>query len=141
MIESPTEILIELDLHLRSAQLLKEAGKDPVCSNREALLATSPSHAYYYAYEILEGRFWAGEPVIATSPYYSYMYADQVIRGRFEAGESSIAQDPYYAFIYAVNVLKQRFHRAEVRIMESSYQFWYERVFFATSIDWQKEGF
>lgn len=62
----------------------------------EALIATSAQYSYYYAKDVIKGRWEPGEAAIATSAQYSYCYAEYVIKGRFELGEAAIATSAWY---------------------------------------------
>jgi hypothetical protein len=53
-----------------------------------------PHWAYWYAKDVLDGRFPEGEAAIATDPYWAHWYALNVIKGRFPEGEAVIATDP-----------------------------------------------
>jgi hypothetical protein len=56
---------------------------------------SSPREAYYYALQVLKGRFQDGEKAISTDAEYSYRYAKDVLKDRFEAGESAILSSAY----------------------------------------------
>lgn len=87
---------------------------------RTALKANSPSTAFHYANEVLNGRFPEGEAAIATSVEYSYEYALDVLRGRFPEGEAIIATNGEYAYRYALKILKKRFPQGEPAIAKSA---------------------
>jgi hypothetical protein len=96
----------------------KRIYKDPVMASKWAIkhrqrfpeaepyIATRPSRprwaywAYYYARDVIGGRWPEGEPAIATSPYSAYYYARDVIGGRWPEGEPAIATSPDYANQY-----------------------------------------
>jgi hypothetical protein len=63
---------------------------------------TDPLNAYYYAKDVIGGRFPEGEAAIATDPRWAHEYARDVIRGRWPEGEAAIATgpDPYYTLAY-----------------------------------------
>jgi lambda repressor-like predicted transcriptional regulator len=69
--------------------------------------------AYYYARDVLNGRFPAGEAVIAKDAGLSYCYAKDVVKGRFPEGEAAIAKEAGWACWYAYDVLKGRFPKGE----------------------------
>jgi len=77
--------------------------------------------SYYYAENILRGRFELGEEAIAKDTVYSYYYAKNIIRGRFELGEKAIAKDAYYSYDYALSVLnRKRFELGEEAIAKDA---------------------
>ena len=53
-----------------------------------------PSAAYWYARNVLKGRFPEGEAAIAKEPETAALYADKVVKGRWPEGEAAIATDP-----------------------------------------------
>jgi hypothetical protein len=63
---------------------------------------TDPLNAYYYAKDVIGGRFPEGEAAIATDPRWAHEYARDVIGGRWPEGEAAIATgpDPYYTLAY-----------------------------------------
>jgi hypothetical protein len=67
---------------------------------------TDPHYAYWYARDVIKGRFKLGETTIAKSPFYAYHYAHDIIKGRWEQVEPTIATDEYGAYWYACNVLE-----------------------------------
>ena len=91
----------------------------------EAVIATDPEKAYRYALNVIKGRWPEAESVIATNPYYAYAYAHDVINGRWPEAEARIMTNPYYAYLYALGVIKGRWPEAEAVIATDS--FWYNR--------------
>ena len=87
----------------------------------ESIIARDAQNSLYYAENVLKGRFALGEPAIATDAVYSYDYANYVLKGRFEAGEEEIATSDSYSYLYAKNVLKGRFELAEAIIKKEKY--------------------
>ena len=79
-------------------------------------IAKDAKWSYWYAKDILHGRFPAGEPEIAKNAGMSYNYALDVIKGRFPAGEPELAKNIYLAGRYAVDVINGRFRAAEPNI-------------------------
>jgi hypothetical protein len=75
--------------------------------------AKNPSLAYYYARDVVKGRWLVGEPAIATDPEYAYWYAVDVVRGRWKGGEPVLARHPRFASAYAINAVKGRFIEGE----------------------------
>ena len=46
--------------------------------------------AYYYAYNVIEGRWPEAEATIMRDSYYAYQYAHNVIKGRWPEAEAEI---------------------------------------------------
>jgi len=67
----------------------------------------TPEQAYYKA-ENLGKRIPKLEPIICKEAFYSYYYAKDVIKGRFILGEPAISKDAYWSYCYAKNVIKGR---------------------------------
>jgi len=76
--------------------------------------------AYYYAKDVIRGRFPEGEAVIAKDVFYAYNYALCVLKDRFPEGETIIAKDVRLAYHYAMNVIKGRFPEGEAVIAQSA---------------------
>lgn len=49
--------------------------------------------AYFYARDVLKGRFHDGEPAIAADAWASFWYARHVLHGPFPAGEPAMRKD------------------------------------------------
>lgn len=75
-------------------------------------------NVFYYARDIIDGRWPAGEAVIAKDSEFAYRYAMAILNGRFPLGEAVIASDGYSAFHYAKNVIKGRWPLAEKMLHE-----------------------
>jgi hypothetical protein len=56
--------------------------------------------AYFYAYDVIEGRFPEGEEAISRDAVYAYLYARDIIKGRWPEGEEVISKDAYWAREY-----------------------------------------
>lgn len=82
----------------------------------EFVIAKDAQYAYWYAEEIIKGRFRLGEQIIATNPEFSYSYANNIIKGRFELGENIISKSPKYSYRYAAHILNSRFPLGESAI-------------------------
>jgi len=65
----------------------------------------TPYQAYYKARN-LGKRIPELEPAISKNAEYSYYYARDVIKGRFILGEPVISQDSQCSFCYAIEVIK-----------------------------------
>ena len=79
----------------------------------EKLIASDPERAYKYANYVIKGRFPEGEKVIASNSICAYYYATDVIKGRFPEGEKAIASDFLWAYHYAKDIIQGRFLEAE----------------------------
>jgi len=75
------------------------------------------------------GRWYDAEKLI-TNPSSIFFYAQDVIGGRWKEKESVIAKDPRHAVLYAQEVIKGPFPEAEKEILESPW--YYEYFTFAT---------
>lgn len=87
----------------------------------EARVISNPKEAYYYAADILGGRFPEGEAAIATEALPSLWYAQFVLSGPFPAGEDAISEKGHRAFIYATHILHSRFPAGEPAIAADDY--------------------
>jgi len=81
----------------------------------------SPEDLYYYAKDIIGGRWPEAEPTIMIDPYCAYLYSRIVIGGRWPEGEPTIMKDPHYAYHYARDIIKGRWPEAEPHIMKNFY--------------------
>lgn len=84
----------------------------------EAAVSRDARASFYYARDVVEGRFELGEPAIALSAEWSYNYAFSVLGGVFSAGEAAIATDIDYACSYASLVMKNRWRAIEARLWQ-----------------------
>jgi hypothetical protein len=82
---------------------------------------TDPKAAFYYARDVIKGRWEQGEPIIATAPQWAYSYAISVIKERFELGEATIATVSVCAYWYALYVINGRFELGESIISTDGY--------------------
>ena len=74
-----------------------------------------------YVYHVIKGRWPEAEPVIAKNLYYACLYARDLIKGRWPEVEAMIAKYPYYACLYACDVIKGRWPEAEAVIASDPY--------------------
>jgi len=96
--------------------------------NLENLIKINPEYAYYYAKNIIKGRFEEVEPYIMKDSKYAYEYAKNIIKGRFKEAEPYIKKDPEYAYYYATDVIKNRWKEAEPYIMQDpEYAYYYAK--------------
>ena len=79
-------------------------------------LSKDPKWSFFYARNVIKGRFPEGEAALASEAEYAYRYAVTVINGRFPEGEAAIATDPKYAFLYALYIIKGRWPEGEAAI-------------------------
>ena len=77
----------------------------------------SPQLAYYYARDVIKGRWPQAEHTIMASEYAN-LYAREVIKGRWPQAEPYIIQNPVSAYSYARDVIKGRWPEAEPYIMQ-----------------------
>jgi hypothetical protein len=85
---------------------------------RKHAITKSSKYSFYYASDILKGRFPLGEPAIATDPYQAKDYATTILKGRFKLAEPTIAKNSYASYIYALKVLKGPFKLGEPAILK-----------------------
>ena len=64
--------------------------------NKAPTIPTTAKDAYYYAHNVIEGRWPEGEATIATNPESAYGYARDVIKDRWPEAEATIATDPQW---------------------------------------------
>lgn len=64
--------------------------------------------SYYYANEIIKGKFELGELAISRICHYSYCYAFYILKGRFRLGELAIVKSLNFNYLiaYVINTLK-----------------------------------
>ena len=77
--------------------------------------------SYYYALDVIKGRWEEAETIIAQNAYYAYCYARNVIKGRWEEAESAIATNADYAYLYAKYVVKGKWEEGETVIATQNY--------------------
>ena len=86
--------------------------------------------AYWYARDVIQGRWLEAEPVIATSNTYIMLYLLNVIQCRWPEAEPIIMQDSNDALLYALDIIKDRWPEAEQSIAQSCHVDIYIRKFF-----------
>lgn len=97
--------------YLKNYQTVEDASDDSL----------APYYVYWYAENVLKGRWKECEHIILRSPRWTYMYAHYVINGRWEQGECVILLSPEYSYRYALNVIKGRWEEAEPIIFSGDY--------------------
>ena len=80
-----------------------------------------PEHAYWYARDVIKGRWREAEKYIIKDTRYAYFYAGRVIGGRWPEAEPYMMTDPHIAYRYATEVINGRWIEAEDIIMKSQY--------------------
>jgi hypothetical protein len=95
---------------------------------RKILASGDAERAYYYAREVIQGRWAEAEPLIMKDPYWAYLYAKHVIRGRWAEAEPYVMKDPEWAYAYAGEVIRGRWAEAEPLLMKKpSSAYYYAR--------------
>lgn len=73
----------------------------------ELIIAQESMFAYYYAIEMINGRFELGEKTISADAHYSYWYATRAIKAPFSLGHYTIFnseyKNDYIKFLYSIN--------------------------------------
>ena len=90
-------------------------------------IRNDPKFAYWYARDVIGGRWPEGEPAIAQNPNVAYLYALDVIKGRWPEAETVIAkvgfpapEDSRAAYFYARDVIKGRWPEGEPAITKDA---------------------
>lgn len=73
-------------------------------SRNERLISKNSEYSYYYALEILKGRFELGENAISKDSEYSLFYAKEALGERFRLGEKAIIEDTVWFEIYIEDI-------------------------------------
>ena len=97
----------------------------------EAVIATDPEWACWYAIDVIKDRWPEAETVISTTdPYWAYRYAKDVIKGRWPEAETVIVTNLLWAYRYARDVIKGRWPEVEAVIATDPwYKEQYEKEF------------
>ena len=66
----------------------------------------APYWAYWYAADVIKGRWPEAEAIIINNSKYAYWYARDVIKGRWPEAETVIATSAEWASRYARDVIK-----------------------------------
>jgi len=77
----------------------------------------APYWAYWYAFNIIKGRWPEAEATIMTSPQWAFWYSYNVIKGRWPEAEETIMSDPKWVYMYARYVIGGSWPEAEETIM------------------------
>jgi len=86
-------------------------------SEKDILESQDPKAAYYYAKNVIKGRWPEAEDIIRQSFVYGLWYVQYILKERWPEFEPQIAQDTFKAYEYAVATGK-RFLEAEPYIMK-----------------------
>jgi hypothetical protein len=103
---------------------LKEKLKEKL-KELESEIAKDPKSTYYYAQDVIKGRFPLGEPAIAKDAQWAYWYAEYVIKGRFPLGEPVIVKDATWAYQYAKDIIRGRFELGESIAKDAEWSYIY----------------
>ncbi len=97
-------------------------------SDKEKDMLKNPERAYWYARNVIKGRWPEAEPVIMKESKWAYYYAKGVIKGRWPQAEPVIMKESKWAYYYAKDVIKGRWPEAEPHIMkESKWAYYYAK--------------
>jgi len=72
----------------------------------ELTISKDAQYSYFYARDVIKGRWELAEPAISKDALYSYYYARNIIKGKFISGEAVISKNARYSYWYAINVIK-----------------------------------
>jgi hypothetical protein len=85
----------------------------------EPQILTDPIAALRYAREVFEGEDWPEfEALYYQDPKSSYWYAQDIIKGRFRRAEPFIVKSPEWAYFYARIILGTPWPEAETMFLE-----------------------
>ena len=73
--------------------------------------------AFWYAKNVIHGRWIDAEPHIMQDPKWVYCYAIEFFHGRWFDAEKYVVEYPLWACQYAINVIRGRWPDAESCIM------------------------
>ncbi len=90
--------------------------KKSAFNNCKSILCEAASAAYYYAKEVIKGRWLEAEEIIGKNPSAAYLYAKEIIKGRWPEAEETISTVAGCAFVYAKEVVKGRWPAGEKTI-------------------------
>ena len=76
------------------------------------------SNLYYYARNIIKGRWSEAEKYIMKNPGWACWYALDITKARWPEAEPIIIKNSKYAYIYAYDVIKGRWSEAEPYIKQ-----------------------
>ena len=85
------------------------------------IINMNPEYAFRFSF-YQKKRIIEYEKIIITDPKWSYYYAKDVIKGRFDEAKHTIASDPLWAFWYAKDILCNPFEECHYVIFNSKYK-------------------
>ena len=94
------------------------------CSSIEEVLThkNAPEWAYWYASNVVGGRWPEAEPLILTNIAMTYWYAYNIIKGRWPEAECVILNSSEFSYLYACNIIKGKWPEGERAIsLKSNY--------------------
>lgn len=90
------------------------------------MMVMGPKDAFYYARDVIKGRWVEAEEYIKWDPKWAFYYALDVIGDRWVEAEECIMRDSKCAYKYAYNVLKDRWVEGEEFIKRNpGCAYWY----------------
>jgi len=72
----------------------------------EPTISKDAFSSFYYALNVIKGKWEKGEETISKDAHWSYCYARHIIKGKWELGEPAISKDAYLSYHYALDVIK-----------------------------------
>ena len=78
----------------------------PLKQSQLEQIASNPQTAYYFAKEVVKGKWELGEKAISKTPRTAFYYALVCLRGPFELGKYTIEQSHQFKYRYA-RLIKQ----------------------------------
>lgn len=94
------------------------------------IIARSSKLSFYYACNVIQGRWTGGENAVKRTPEFAYHYAVSILaedpewphaNGRWPEAEPVIMKSGFEACMYAVYILKHRWPEAEPYISKSNW--------------------
>jgi len=72
----------------------------------EPVISQDTFSSYWYALNVIKGKWKKGEPAISKNAQCSYYYARHIIKGRWELAEPTISKNAFYSCWYAKYVIE-----------------------------------
>ena len=88
---------------------------------KQLLLEKNSHDLYFYAKDIIKGRWPEAEPLIMTDLTWAFYYARNIINGRWPEAEPVIMKDPNMTYHYVRTVIKGRWPEAEKYLIQDNY--------------------
>jgi hypothetical protein len=86
----------------------------------ESIIMQDSAYAFNYARNVIKGRWIEAEEIIKTNIEYAYQYTKYIIKDRWFVIEEDIKKDPWYCVLYAKYIIKGRWFEVEDIIMTDS---------------------